>query len=106
MSGGAGKDRFVYNSIADTFAADADSISDLTAQDRILLTNIDAKADKDGNQAFELVAALTGKSGEAALVYDSGADETELQLDVNGDGVADGLILLEGDQTGFVNFAL
>ena len=106
MSGGAGKDRFVYNSIADSFAIDADRIIGLQAQDRILLTNIDAKTDKPGNQAFELVGAFTVKTGEAVLVYDAGADETELQLDVDGDGTADGVIVLDGDQTGFVNFAL
>ncbi len=106
MTGGAGKDRFVYNSIADCFAAQADSIGDLEAQDRILLTNIDAKTDKGGNQAFELVTALSGKSGEAALVYLAGPDETELRLDVDGDGTADGVIVLDGNHTGFVNFAL
>jgi len=106
MIGGAGKDRFVYNSIADSFAAQADLIADLEAQDRILLTNIDAKADKDGNQAFELVTALSGKSGEAALVFDPGANRTALQLDVDGDGFSDGVIFLAGNHTGFVNFAL
>jgi len=106
MSGGAGKDRFVYNTIADTFTAQADRITDLEAQDRILLTNIDAKTDRAGNQAFDLVGALTGNSGEAVLVYDAGADETQLRLDVDGDGTADGVIVLDGDQTGFVNFAL
>ena len=40
------------------------------------------------------------------LTYQEGPDQTRLELDVNGDSVADGVILLSGDQTGFINFAL
>ncbi len=106
MSGGPGKDRYFYDAPDELDTADPDVITDLSAEDRILLTSIDAKADRDGNQAFELVAALTGKSGQAALIYDESADQTRLELDIDGDAVADGLILMSGDLSGFINFAL
>ena len=106
MSGGPGKDRYFYDAPDELAADEPDVITDLSSEDRILLTSIDAKADKAGNQAFELVDALTGRSGQAALVYDAEADATELRLDIDGDGAADGMIVLLGDHGDFTNFAL
>ena len=106
MSGGVGKDRYVYASLAESQKVDVDLILDLTGEDRILLTDIDANSRKAGNQAFDLVDQLTGKAGQAALVYDAASDRTRLLLDTNGDAKADGTILFAGDHTDFINFAL
>ena len=57
----------------------------------------DAGADTlTGNQAFHFVSSFTNHAGEATLNFDSGADVTTLQLDVNGDGVADFALLISG----------
>jgi Ca2+-binding RTX toxin-like protein len=106
MSGGVGKDRYVYASLAESQKVGVDLITDLTSEDRILLTEIDANSRKAGNQAFDLVDALTGKAGQAALVYDAESDQTRLLLDTNGDAKADGAILLAGYHSDFINFAL
>ena len=106
MTGGVGKDRYVYASLAESQKVEVDLITDLEDEDRILLTEIDANPRKAGNQAFDLVDALTGKAGQATLVYDEASDRTRLLLDSNGDAKADGTILLAGDHADFINFAL
>lgn len=81
-------------------------IGDLAGEDVIDLSTIDANTAVSGDQAFTLVSALDGHAGQAALVYDAGADETALELDTNGDGTADVTIRLGGDHHDFANFVL
>lgn len=106
LTGGKGADVFGYVSLSDSNSDAADTITDLETRDRIDISTIDANVNKSGDQAFKLVAEFSHHAGEAVLTYDAGADRTSLQLDVNGDGVADGLIYLDGDQTGFHHFVL
>ena len=106
MAGGPGKDRYFFTSVQDSPKGGADLITDLTNEDRVHLTDIDANVNKDGNQAFELVGELTGKAGQALLRYDMPTDQTRLLLDVDGNGNADAVILFSGDHRDFVNFAL
>ena len=107
LSGGSGGDVFRFLSLQDSLAGASDLILDLSdAEDRIDLSAIDAKAGKAGDQAFELVAALTGRAGEAALAYDKAADTTWLSLDVDGDGAADAVIGIAGKHAGFDGFIL
>ena len=47
---------------------------------------------------------LTNHRGEMTLSYDSGDDLTTILLDIDGNGVANMTIYLEGDQTGFNDF--
>lgn len=104
LTGGVGSDRFVYRATADSTPANADYIQDLATGDLIDLSAIDAKASKVGDQAFNLVAAFTGKEAQAVLSYDGAT--TSLSLDTNGDAVADAVITMAGDQTGFTGFVL
>jgi serralysin len=104
LSGGSGADHFVYLKLTDSTAAHADTIVDLTADDVIDLSAIDADSIVKGNQAFVLVSGFTGHAGQLMLNDLGGA--ADLLGDVNGDGVADFVVHLSGDQTGFDNFVL
>lgn len=110
LVGGGGADKFVYNSIADSavngFDNGADTIADLTSRDTIDLQAIDARTDHAGNQAFTLVNAFTGHSGQLVVSFDSSTGVTSVSMDVDGDAQADGLIKLLGDHHGFGNFVL
>ena len=106
LYGGADRDVFRYLALDDGPANNGDGIFDLTAEDVIDLAAIDAKADKAGNQAFDLVAAFTGKSGQLVLEFSDGENLTYVFGDVDGDELADFSIALAGDHTGFTGFVL
>jgi hypothetical protein len=104
LVGGDGNDVFRYLALSDSNIADRDTIRDLKPDDVIDLSAIDANANRDGDQAFHLVAAFTGHVGELELIH-AGAN-TQLRGDVDGDGVADLVIRLTGDQTAFTDCVL
>lgn len=106
LEGDGGADSFVYRSLEDSTRKHADLITDLSAGDSIDLSNIDARADKAGNQAFHQVAAFTGSAGELILKFNAETGQTTLAGDVDGDGRADIAILLNGDHTGFTGLVL
>jgi Ca2+-binding RTX toxin-like protein len=101
LFGGTGADTFVYDEIADSTAAQTDRLWDfsLADQDRIDLSAIDANTATGQDDAFSLVAALTGQAGQAVLAYDQAQDATNLTLDVNGDGLADFILSINGHLT-------
>lgn len=105
LSGGDGKDRFFYKSVGDSIQKHADVITDLSNEDVIKLQAIDANVHKGGNQAFHLVANLSGHAGELALALNSSGD-TVIRGDVDGDGKADLVIHISGDHTDFTHFIL
>ena len=70
-------------------------ITDFNPGDSLYLKPIDANENKDGNQAFTVVEAFTNTAGELVRVVDAG--ETTVLLDTDGDGVADGEIVMTGD---------
>lgn len=106
LDGGHGDDTFVFASIGDSRAGHSDLITGLDDSDMIRLSAIDADSTQAGNQDFTLVGALNGHAGQAALVYDNFNDQTRLELDSDGDGQADAVILIDGDHRDFANFAL
>ena len=95
MSGGAGRDTFMFLSVLDSTVAASDRISDLEAQDIIDLSRIDADTTTNGDQAFAFVDAFSGQAGQATLTFGGGV--TMLNLDVDGDGVADFMLRMNGD---------
>ena len=99
--GSGGADVFKYSVIGDCAG---DSILDLASGDSINLADIDANANKAGNQAFTLVGAFTGKGGQAVLAFVGPG--SELRLDTDGDAIANAIIALNGDQTGFTGIVL
>lgn len=97
LTGGQDADQFIFQALSDSVVGAADRIMDFNAaEDRIDLKAIDADTGLAGNQAFHFVSSFTNHAGEATLAYDSGANVTTLQLDVNGDGVADFALMING----------
>ena len=106
LSAGEGIDTFVYASVADSSVHKPDMITDLEKGDIIDLAAIDADTTQDGDQAFVLVESFDGHAGELMLSYDTDRNRTTLSLDVDGDGRAEGVILIAGHLNDFDNFAL
>lgn len=100
-------DTFVFQSLADSTAGQADRIDLLSdSHDWVDVSAIDADTTIGGNQSFHMVDHLGGHSGELAVVFDATHDTTSFEADVNGDGLADMVIQATGDHTGFTHFVL
>ncbi len=101
MHGGAGADRFDINSIIETgyTLATSDRILDFNrAQgDVINLFGMDANTLVADNQAFTFIGSAAF-SAAGQLRFDVGGGRTVISGDVNGDGVADFFIRLDGIQ--------
>lgn len=102
LDGNGGKDVFIFKTVAQSTLEDADTITGFqggTKGDRIDLSKIDADTGAQGNNAFEYIgtAAFSGKAGELRIeTVDSVAS---VYGDVDGDGLADFLILLESSSS-------
>ena len=103
LFGGLGADIFEFTSVADssTSATTADRIRDFAQVqgDRIDLRQIDADGALGGNDAFSFIgaAAFGTIAGQLRAVVTAG--NTFIQGDVNGDGVADFIIRVDGVHT-------
>lgn len=100
LAGGDGADRFVIDTIADSpVGAGADEIFDLNGGqgDRIDLSLIDADRGTAGNQAFTFIGGglYSHRAGELRFAYTS-AQTTTIAGDIDGDGVSDFHIKLNG----------
>jgi Ca2+-binding RTX toxin-like protein len=97
LTGGAGADVFVFLAVADSAPGAADRILDfIVGQDLIDLSAIDANAATPEDDAFVFLPAFTSGAGQAVLSFDGATNTTTLRLDVNGDGVADLELLING----------
>lgn len=98
LYGGSGEDVFVFTNIKHSTSTALDAIYDFViGDDKIDLSAIDAIAtDATANGAFTFIgtAAFHNTAGEVRIYTDTGA--TVVAMDVNGDGVADGLIRVSG----------
>jgi serralysin len=100
LTGGAGRDQFVFADLSDleASAATADTITDFTkGMDQIDISGIDANSTTSTTaDAFSFLgtAAFTLHAAEARYTLTAG--QTQLELDVDGDGVADAVILIAG----------
>ena len=106
MTGGGGADRFDFRAVSDSPFAAPDRITDLSNEDVINLSAIDANTRVAGDQAFTLVSAFTRQAGQLTMTFSAAAGVTVLAADVNGDGVADFRVLLDGNHTDYDNFRL
>jgi Ca2+-binding RTX toxin-like protein len=109
LTGGVGNDVFVYVAVNESqgTGANADRISGLASGDAIDLSSVDADSLAGGNQAFTLASGFTGVAGQLVLTFQGASNRTLLRGDVNGDGVADLSVILEGgDFTGFTGLVL
>ena len=102
LSGGAGGDKFIFQATNHTTVARPDVISDFSHSEagKIDLSKIDAKVAVAGNQIFTFIGANAfaggGSTGAGKLRYEDTGSETHILGDVNGDGVADFMIVLSG----------
>jgi hypothetical protein len=109
LIGGVGNDVFIFVALSESqgTAVNADRIYGLSSGDVIDLSAIDADTTAPENQSFILQSAFTGVPRQLVLTYQSASDRTLLRGDVNGDGIADISIILEGgDFRGFTGFVL
>ena len=104
MTGGAGADQYRFTSYETGTGASADRITDfVSGEDYFDLAQIDADNTVAGNQAFTFIgsAAFSGTAGELRYTFD-GVD-TWIQMDINGDSVAEFEIVLSGNVTPLVS---
>ncbi|NBB14527.1 hypothetical protein GVN21_04030 [Caulobacter sp. SLTY] len=98
QTGGAGADYFTLNALGDSGvgAGLRDVITDFDSADFIDLRLIDANTGAGGDQAFSFIGngAFTNVAGQLRYSFD-GVD-THVFGDVNGDGVADFEVLVNG----------
>jgi Ca2+-binding RTX toxin-like protein len=99
--GGLGVDRLIGGAGADRFVEDVLGLGDRVVDfekgvDKIDVSRIDAKAG-GGDDAFTFVAALTNVAGQATLTFDAVSNTTTFAGDVNGDGIADITVLVNGN---------
>ena len=99
LSGGAGADVFVFSAAHDS----GDAIVDLSSEDIIDLSRIDADTGRAGNQAFHIVDHLSGHAGELLLTYDSSTDTTLVAGFTGSEAFG---MVLNGDQTAFAGWVL
>jgi Ca2+-binding RTX toxin-like protein len=99
LTGGAGNDVFKYAGASDSGIGSAsDRITDFAiGGDKLNFSKIDTNLALAGDQGFAFVgnAAFSGGGAASIRYVDSGADLL-VQADVNGDGVADMEIILQG----------
>lgn len=101
LTGGSEADRFVFRYIADStvLITGQDTIVDFKASqnDKIDLSQIDARTNAGGNQDFDFIGSsgFHGDAGELRAVKSGG--NTVVSGDVNGDGSADFMITLTGE---------
>ncbi|SFD26925.1 S8 family serine peptidase [Tropicimonas isoalkanivorans] len=98
MTGGKGADRFVFTSVKDSPAtAQRDIITDFrSGADTIVLSAIDANANRPGDQAFRFIGddPFSGAPRELRVVQKS--DGVRVMADTDGDGSADFSLQLAG----------
>ncbi|BAT59368.1 endo-1,3-1,4-beta-glycanase ExsH [Variibacter gotjawalensis] len=103
MTGGAGADRFQFDVIGDSgvTAATRDFITDFsrTENDILALSGIDANTLVAGNQAFAFIGTSAFSRAAGQLRYGTSNGMTIVEGDVNGDGIADFSVALQGIQS-------
>lgn len=95
IGGGPGNDIYRYASASESTVAAADTIAGFeTGRDRIDLSRIDASTAQGGNQAFSFIGAAGFSHSAGELRYVGGS----LMGDLDGNGVADFLIKIDGNK--------
>ena len=104
LTGGSGHDTFHYSMIEDSLAGDSDFVTDFKTTDTVNIKDIDADVSTLTTEDFHFVGGFSGAAGEAWLHYNAGLDLTYLELDVDGDAEADGIIKFAGRVTVFYDW--
>lgn len=95
MSGGRGDDVFMWD---DNGIDGVDHVEDFAAGHDVLdLQEVDADVGTVDDQGFHFVDDFSHEAGEATLAYDEVHNETTAAFDVDGDGIEDLTIVLNGN---------
>lgn len=98
MTGGADADTFRIGFYEAGTGAAADTITDFASgTDIIDVSGWDANTGVAGNQAFSFIGNSAFSSTAGELRYDTVGSDTVVQGDINGDGVADFELVLNGN---------
>jgi Ca2+-binding RTX toxin-like protein len=102
MTGGAGRDYFIFDNVSDDNISSAQSVGstvrdlDRSLGERIELTQIDANTRITGDQIFTFRGEAQFTGAGAELRYYEAFGSSYVELDVNGDRLSDLLIVVEG----------
>lgn len=96
LKGGAGADSFVFDQPS-TVTREIEKILDLTAQDVVDLSGIDADLLQGSDQAFVLTERPTGAAGQLWVRYNAAHDRTIVRGDLDGDKDADFVLVVLGE---------
>jgi Ca2+-binding RTX toxin-like protein len=99
MTGGAGIDTFVFHDgdFGGATTSTADRIIDFTTgEDKIDLNTVDANTLVAGDQSFAFVGTNAFSHTAGELRYEQISGNTYVEGDMNGDGIADFMIKLDG----------
>jgi serralysin len=97
MWGGGGSDRFVFETLADSgkVKSTADLIYDFTRGDLLDFSQIDARGDIGGNQAFAYVGSSLFTGSGQIRSWNDGTD-TYVAVNATGDHMPEMLVVLSG----------
>lgn len=101
--GGSDTDLFIFVG-RDELGGGLFTIHDLSDEERIDLSRLDADEGATGDQSFSLVPEFGGEAGQMTIRYDAEQDTTLIQLYTNTDTIVDGTIVLLGNHADFTNF--
>lgn len=99
LTGGAGADQFRFLQSNHTgVGAAADRITDFASgEDRLGFAQIDTDPVTAGDQAFSFIgSAAFAAGGTAQIRYGNSGSDILVQADINGDGIADMEVILQG----------
>jgi hypothetical protein len=108
LTGGAGGDIFKYRNATDSgLGTAADTITDFSiGEDKLNFVKIDANAGLAGDQAFSFVGTgVFSGGGVGSIRYQNSGADLLVQADVNGDGIVDMEIILQGRAGGTLTAA-
>jgi len=98
LTGGSGNDQFTFFNVTDSAGTARDLVTDFTqSEDLLSLYAIDANQQLAGDQQFEFIGAESfgNVAGQLRSVFIG--NNTQVEADVDGDGLADLTILLKGN---------
>jgi Ca2+-binding RTX toxin-like protein len=108
LSGGAGADVFKYGAATDSGIWDwtADRITDFEiGLDKLNFARIDARPELAGDQAFRFVGSGSFSGGAGCIRYRNSGSDLRVEVDIDGDNMADMVIILENRAGGTLTAA-
>ena len=104
LTGGVGADQFIFNDVGESRKGSGyDFIVDFShaQNDKVVLSAIDANTKVGGNQAFNFISSTTFSKKAGELRYEKAGGHSYILGDIDGDGVAD-LVIVSGLPVNFV----